>query len=234
MNPPSPLSNNPVEKFIFMCKWRMAPFKYVCVTSAAHFNSCPMLSCSLLEPALMCLRAAQSWAPGETAWRRRSGKSCSTRLTRRSWTSGAFQRSCRAISWRCSSQSSRSCSAEGTTGVWMCDGWPWRRHLTKTSGAKVRSRVQKKLNRSRITVSLHFVHARFTKELFIHEMKVPSSCSGVAAQIPVPHTQLWNYCFVLGPSRLLIFLCVLLGTERVFMSTVWTAQSGLVCKHRST
>lgn len=72
--------------FLLICKWRMASFNYVHITSAVLFNSCPTLFCSLLEPALMFLGAAQSWVPGETAWRRRSAKSCSTRLTRWSWT----------------------------------------------------------------------------------------------------------------------------------------------------
>lgn len=177
----------------------MAPFNYVRITSAVLFNSCPTLFCSLLEPALMCLRAAQSWAPGETAWRRRSAKSCSTRLTRWSWTSGAFHRSCRAISWRCSSQSSRSCSAEGRTGLWICDGWPPYQNIWSKSPVCAKKKI--KPISHHLYIFSPFYSCTLHQELFMHEMQVPVNCSGVAAVSDSSSTtQLWNYCFILGPS----------------------------------
>lgn len=154
----------------------MASFSYVRITSAVLLNSCPTLFCSLLEPALMFLRAAQSWVPGETAWRRRSARSCSTRLTRWSWTSGAFHRSCRAISWRCSSQSSRSCSAEGRAGLWICDGATLSKHLEqKSSHVSTLCKKKEELNQSYITFifSLHFIRARFTKSFSCMKCKFP-------------------------------------------------------------
>lgn len=44
---------------------------------------------------------------------------------------------------------------------------------------------------------LHTLH----QELFMHEMQVPLNCSGVAAVSDSSSiAQLWNYCFILGPS----------------------------------
>lgn len=74
---------------------------------------CLLVFCSLLELAWMCLKAGQSWTPGDSEWRRRLARSCLTKLTRRSWRWTACRRGCGATAtWRWLNRVFGSFSAE--------------------------------------------------------------------------------------------------------------------------
>lgn len=65
--------------------------------------------CSPSEPAWTCLRIGRSWPPGGIEWRRRSARSCSTKLTRGSWRRAAWRSSCWPTpTWRWSNLCFRS------------------------------------------------------------------------------------------------------------------------------
>lgn len=111
-------SRDPVGMFSdFLLTLTLLSFHVIAVLSfqkeSMYWGCVWCVFCSLLEPAWMCLQAARSWSLGETEWRRRSVKSCLTKVTRWSWRSAACRRSCKiAASWRCSNQSLGSFSTK--------------------------------------------------------------------------------------------------------------------------
>lgn len=210
----------------------MANLKYAQISSDVDVNSSLILFLSLLELAWMCLRATRSWVPGKTGWRRRSAKSCSTRLTSWSWTSRAFRRSCRVISWRCSNRGFRSCSAEGRTGLSVdlprvtMKTPPYQNICNKCAVLSPLCAKKIKIKQSPLEYFFFpFCSSVLHQELFMHAMQALQSCSGVAAaqnHIPAQHNQLWNRCFPVGQCVQTAHfpLCSAGNSKRVFIAKI--------------